>query len=319
MEQMNKEENCKSAESARREKTITRTTLAGSAINMTLVIFKFVAGVLGHSGAMIADAVHSLSDLITDFIVIVFVHMGNKPQDADHDYGHGKYETLATAIVSIALFGVGSVLLLQSLYKIWLCFNGEELQQPGAIALVAALLSIALKEWAYQFTVRVGKRLKSEAVIANAWHHRSDAFSSIGTALGIGGAIALGHKWAILDPLAALAVSVFIIKSAYGLINQSVGELTEKSLPDNIEKQIEQIAGSEDNVSGIHHLRTRRIGNEIAIEMHVRMPGNISLYDAHLHATHIEQKLRQTFGQGTHIGIHVEPVKINGHYEHPNV
>ena len=195
--------------------------------------------------------------------------------------------------------------------------RGEALEQPGWIALAAALMSIALKEWAYRFTVSVGRRLDSPAVVANAWHHRSDALSSIGTAIGIGGAIILGSRWAVLDPIAAVVVSVFIMRTAYTLVGQSMGELLEKSLPEDMERQIADIAEEEPTVSAIHHLRTRRIGSHIAIEMHVRMPGALSLYEAHQHATNIEQRLRERFGEETYINLHVEPVKVNGEYVKP--
>ena len=174
-----------------------------------------------------------------------------------------------------------------------------------------------MKEWAYQFTVKAGKKYHSEAVVANAWHHRSDALSSIGTMFGIGGAIILGEKWAVLDPLAAIIVSAFIIKAAWGLVMQSVKELTDASLPETEEDEILKIANEEQGVGEIHNLRTRRIGNKIAIEMHVRMPGSLSLYEAHEHATHIETKLKQYFGADTHVGIHLEPIKVNGKYQKP--
>ena len=285
-----------------REKSIYRVTLAGSAVNVVLLVFKFVAGFLGGSAAMIADAVHSLSDFITDVIVLLFVKLSAKPEDSDHDYGHGKYETLATSLIGLALMFVGIMIL----------YNGV-----CSIASAAALVSIALKEWAYRFTVKVGRKCESQAVIANAWHHRSDALSSIGTAVGIGGAILLGEKWTVLDPIAAVVVSVFIIRTAWQLTKQSAGELLEQSLPADMEREIVDIVACEPMTSEVHHLRTRRIGSHIAIEMHLRMPGDISLYESHQHATNIEQKLRKRFGASTHIGLHVEPLKINGKYVAP--
>ena len=241
-----------------RVRAINRVTIKGSIINVVLLIFKFVAGIVGGSAAMIADAVHSLSDFLTDVVVVVFVRLGSKPEDGDHDYGHGKYETLATAAIGMALFIVGAMLCYGGGAKIVSAMRGETLEQPGWIALVAALMSIGLKEWAYRFTVSVGRRLDSPAVVANAWHHRSDALSSIGTAIGIGGAIILGSHWAVLDPIAAVVVSVFIMRTAYTLVAQSMGELLEKSLPEDVERQIADIASEEPTVSAIHHLRTRR-------------------------------------------------------------
>lgn len=296
-------------ETKEREKKIYRVTLMGSVVNVILLVFKFIAGILGGSAAMIADAVHSLSDFLTDIVVIAFVRISSKPEDEDHDYGHGKYETLATSIIGLALLMVGLYIFYNGARQIWDVMHGAEIEQPGLVALIAAIVSILLKEWTYRFTVSVGKKVESPAVIANAWHHRSDALSSIGTAIGIGGAILLGKGWAVLDPVAALVVSVFIVKTALGLLSTSSGELLEKSLPKEVEKEIVDIVESEPEVSEVHHLCTRRIGNNIAIEMHIRMPGEISLKDSHTRASNIERKLRQHFGEHTHINLHVEPLK----------
>lgn len=301
-----------------RERSIFRVTVAGGIVNIGLVTFKFSAGILGGSAAMIADAVHSLTDFITDLVLLVFVKLSNKPSDVDHDYGHGKYETLATAIMGLALFAVGVMISYNGLSKAWAALQGQQLATPGSIALIAALLSIILKEWAYRFTIKVGRQVHSQAVVANAWDHRSDAFSSIGTAFGIGGAIFLGPKWAVLDPLAAIVVSVFILKAAYGIIKQATNELLEGSLPANIEEEIVGLAVDESYVSEIHNLRTRNVGNHFAMEMHLRLPGEMTLYDAHLHASNIERRLRERFGQDTLITLHLEPLKVNGQYEKPS-
>lgn len=302
-----------------RQKETYRVTIAGSIINILLLAFKFAAGILGHSAAMIADAIHSLTDFVTDAIVLVFVRLGSKPTDRDHDYGHGKYETLASAIIGVSLLVVGMMICYSGVTKTYHAMCGEPLQQPGFIALAAAVASVVLKEWAYRFTVRVGRRCHSEAVVANAWHHRSDALSSVGTTVGIGGAIILGEKWAVLDPLTAIVVSFFIMKAAWSVLSKAVGELTDGSLPKETEDEIESIVSEDNEVSVVHNLCTRRIGNRIAIEMHVRMPGETSLYEAHHHATEIEHRLKQRFGADTHISIHLEPVKVNGHYEDPAV
>lgn len=302
-----------------RQKETYRVTIAGSIINILLLAFKFAAGILGHSAAMIADAIHSLTDFVTDAIVLVFVRLGSKPTDHDHDYGHGKYETLASAIIGVSLLVVGMMICYSGVTKTYHAMCGEPLQQPGFIALAAAVASVVLKEWAYRFTVRVGRRCHSEAVVANAWHHRSDALSSVGTTVGIGGAIILGEKWAVLDPLTAIVVSFFIMKAAWSVLSKAVDELTDGSLPKETEDEIESIVSEDNEVSVVHNLCTRRIGNRIAIEMHVRMPGETSLYVAHRHATEIEQRLKQRFGTATHISIHLEPVKVNGHYEDPAV
>ena len=294
-----------------REKEIYRVTWIGSIVNFVLVVLKFIAGILGNSAAMIADAIHSLSDFITDIVVIVFVRISSKPQDEDHDYGHGKYETLATAIIGIALFIVGAGILFNAVSSIIDAAHGKVLEAPGMLALWAAVISIVSKEVLYQYTVIKGKKLNSKAVVANAWHHRSDAFSSIGTLVGIGGAIFLGEKWRILDPIAALVVSLFIIKVAIDLVKPCIDELLEKSLPKEVEDKILSIIMQNGEVSSPHHLRTRRIGNNIAIEIHIRMDGAMTLTDAHDITKKIETSLKEEFGQETHIGIHMEPIKTN--------
>ena len=292
-----------------REKEIYKVTLWGGLGNLLLLIFKFVAGFVGHSSAMIADAVHSLSDFVTDIIVIVFVRIAGKPQDESHDYGHGKYETLATAIIGAVLLFVGVGILVNSLKSIIAVFNGVVLEAPSLVALIAAAVSIVVKELLYQYTVFKGKKLNSKAVIANAWHHRSDAFSSIGTLVGIGGAIFLGEKWRVLDPVAAFVVSLFIIKVSVDLVKPCLDELLDRSLPKEVEDRILAIILSNPEVSSPHHLRTRRIGNNIAIEAHIRMDGKMSLKDAHEVTKQIEASLKEEFGLDTHIGIHMEPKK----------
>ena len=297
------------SEKSSREKGIYKVTIVGSIVNFLLLVFKFFAGIAGHSAAMLADAVHSLSDFITDIVVIVFVRIAGKPEDKGHDYGHGKYETLATAIIGLLLLCVGFGIFWNGASSIYTFLRGGQLESPGVVALVAALVSIVSKEILYQYTVIQGKKLNSQAVIANAWHHRSDALSSIGTAIGIGGAILLGDHWRELDPVAAVVVSFFIMKVSVRLLIPCVDELLEKSLPEDVEKEIEQTVLSFPGVSQPHHLRTRRIGNYYAIELHVRMDGKITLEEAHSTATAIENKLKEMFGKGTHVGIHVEPTK----------
>lgn len=292
-----------------RDRRIYRITLAGSIVNIVLLVFKFIAGILGHSAAMIADAIHSLSDFLTDIIVIVFVRLSSKPADHDHDYGHGKYETLATSVIGMALAVVAVMLGWDGMEKIIYVMQGNQLESPGIIALWAAILSIVLKEWIFRATRKVAKEENSKALEANAWHHRSDAMSSIGTAIGIGGAVMLGDSWAIFDPIAAIVVCILIIVTAFKIIRQASGELLEESLPKEIEDKIEQIAYQDPLVSDIHKLHTRRIGNIIAIEMHLRMPSDITLAESHIHATSIEKSLKQEFGNGTHIMLHIEPTK----------
>ena len=292
-----------------REKQIYRVTIVGSIANFFLLVFKFVAGIFGQSSAMIADAVHSLSDFVTDIIVLVFVKVSAKPKDAGHDYGHGKYETLATAIIGIVLLMVGTGIFWNGLNQILAFYRGEELGSPDLIALVAALVSIVVKEILYRYSVIVGRKVQSQAVVANAWHHRSDAFSSIGTTLGIGGAILLGDNWRVLDPIAAVIVSILIVKVAFQLVIPAINDLLEKSLPTEVEDKILSIINETPEVRNPHNLCTRRIGNDFAIEVHIRVDGQITVSRAHELTKEIESKLRLKFGPATHIVLHLQPVK----------
>lgn len=292
-----------------RQREIYRVTIVGSVVNMLLLIFKFGAGIVGNSAAMVADAVHSLSDFVTDIVVILFVRLSGRPADEDHGYGHGKFETLATLFVSLVLFGVAIMLFVGGVKDIVAVAHGEQLAEPTMVALIAAVISIIAKELLYHYTVKCGEKLNSQVVVANAWHHRSDAFSSIGVLAGVGGAMFLGGRWAVLDPIAATIVSLFIVKVAYSLLMPSLEELLERSLPKDVEQRIEQIILSVDGVSSPHHLRTRRIGSAYAIEVHIRMDGNLTLTQAHAVTTAVERLLKQEFGDSTHVGIHTEPVK----------
>lgn len=276
---------------------------------MVLLVTKFVAGIWGNSAAMVADAVHSLSDFVTDIVVLAFVKLSSKPADNDHDYGHGKYETIATSIIGMALVVVSAMLGWNGVEKILQAVRGEQLESPGVVALVAAVLSLALKEWVFRITRKVAREVNSQALEANAWHHRSDALSSVGTAIGIGGAVILGDGWALLDPLAAIVVSILIFVTAFRLLRQASGELLEESLPRETEGKIVQIVYLDPMVRDVHNLHTRRIGSIIAIEMHLRLPGDISLSESHVHASEIERRLRDEFGVGTHIMLHIEPIK----------
>lgn len=298
-----------SCDAESRKRAIYRVTLVGLVVNLVLSLLKLAAGVVGRSGAMVADAVHSFSDLATDIVVIAFAGISAKPRDTNHDYGHGKYETLATIIISIALGVVGAGILINSIRGIRTVIDGGLLPRPGAVALVAAVVSIVVKEILYRYTVRAGRRLDSPSVVANAWHHRSDALSSLGTLVGIGCAFFLGDKWRIADPIAALVVAVFIFKVAFDLIRTGLGELLEQSLPEEVEKEILGIVAANPRVREPHNLRTRRIGAAIAIEVHVRMDGKMTVEESHELTVEIEQRLRERFGEGTMIAIHVEPVK----------
>ena len=293
----------------KREDEIAKVTLAGSVVNLLLVGLKAVAGVAGHSAAMVSDAVHSLSDFITDIVVLVFVRVSARPQDQGHDYGHGKFETLATLLIGLALAAAAVGIVVSGATKLARWLQGEELPSPGSIALWAALISIGVKEILFQYTRAKGKKLNSKALEANAWHHRSDALSSIGAAIGIGGAILLGQRWTVLDPLASIVVGAMLVKVAWDLLGPSFGELTDSSLPADTENEMLEVIRSVPGVEDPHNLRTRRIGNRIAAEVHIRLDGSLSLKQAHEKASEVEKRFKARFGEQSHIIVHMEPVK----------
>jgi len=292
-----------------REKEIYRVTLAGTAVNAILVLLKFAAGILGRSSALVADAVHSLSDFITDIIVLSFVRISGKPRDEEHGYGHGKFETFATMIIGVILTITGIVLMANSIRLIIASLDGIGLSKPSGVALAVAAISIVSKELLYRYTVCIGRRLRSDAVIANAWHHRSDALSSIGTVIGIAGAMFLGESWRILDPLAAAVVSIFIIKAGYDIIRPAISELLEASLPKEQRDELERIITGVPGVEGFHNLRSRKIGDTIAVDLHIKMDGDMRLTEAHDIASQVEAEIRRHFGPKSTIYIHMEPVK----------
>ncbi len=290
-----------------RIKTIRNATFIGSVANLILTVGKIIAGIVGKSSAMIADGVHSLSDLVTDIIVLVFIRVSGKERDKNHQYGHGKYETFATMLISFALMFVGAGILWTSSKKVIDSIHGGVIEEPGYIALYAALISIVVKEGLFWYTKILGKKVNSQAMVANAWHHRSDAFSSIGTALGISGAILFGEKWRVLDPIAGIIVSFFILKVAWDIANPSIKELLESSLPVETENEVVEIIINTSGVKGFHNLKTRKIGDIFAIEVHIKVDKDLSVESSHQIATEIEKSMRKKFGNQSHIGIHVEP------------
>lgn len=256
---------------------------------------------------MVADAIHSLSDFVTDVVVLFFVRVSAKPKDRSHDYGHGKYETLAMTLIGVALFVVAIGIIYSGTTKIISWANGNTLETPGMLALWAALLSIGLKECVYRYSMTKARELNSQAVEANAWHHRSDALSSAGTALGIGGAIFLGQRWTVLDPIASVVVGAFIVKVSVDLLRDGIGDLMEQSLPDAVEEEILHLVESLPGDIKPHDLCTRRLGNHYAIELHILMDGDVSLLEAHDKASEVEDLLRDHYGEETHVAVHVEP------------
>lgn len=292
-----------------REKKIYKVTAVGSVVNVVLTVLKFIAGIAGRSSAMVADAVHSLSDLLTDLIIFVFVRTASKPVDRTHEYGHGKFETLATLIIGCILIVVGLGIMASGIKDCIAFFHGDLGPRPRMIALIVAVASILLKEGVFRYTLRIGRKIDSQILVANAWHHRSDAFSSIATLVGVAGSMFLGEKGLILDPLAAIVVSFYICKSGYEVVKPSADELLERSLPPETEKEIRKILRSVPGIDEIHKLQTRRIGNQIAIEVHTEMDGKMTLEEAARIANIAEYKLKKQFGNKTHVGIHMEPLK----------
>lgn len=286
---------------------VTFVTLVGSVVNIILTVFKIFAGVLGRSTAMIADGIHSLSDLLSDIVVIVFVKISAKGRDKDHDYGHGKFETFATLIISLMLIVVAVNLMSGGINKIRQILDGGEVSSPGMIALWAAVASIVLKEILYRYTIIQGKALNSPIMIANAWHHRSDAFSSVGSLLGIAGAIFLGDKFVILDPITGCVISIFILVMAVKMSVPAIKELLDVSLPDDVEEKIEATAKSVKGVVDLHELKTRREGPGIIMEGHLVLDSEISLKEAHDISKKVEESLRKEFGTETQISLHLEP------------
>lgn len=290
-----------------RSKEAKNVTLVGFAVNSVLTICKILAGIFGKSGAMLADGIHSLSDFLTDIVVLIGFRFTEQPEDECHNYGHDKYETLATTVISLFLAIVGFEILKSGVGNIIKVINGEVLPKPKSIALVAAIISIVFKELLFRYTIKVGKKIGSSAVVANGWHHRSDAFSSIGTLIGIGGAILLGSGWTVLDPIASIVVSVFIFKVAYDILMPAVHELMESSLSTEEQGKIEMVIAKQERVKSYHKLRTRRLGTRVVIEFHMLVDEELDVKTAHNVSIEIEEELRVLFGENSIITIHIEP------------
>jgi cation diffusion facilitator family transporter len=284
-------------------------TLLGLGINVVLTVGKYAAGVSGNSGAMLADATHSLSDLLTDLAVILGLSYTSKPADEDHAYGHGRVETLAAAFCGLVLFMVGLGIFFDGSKSIMRSLRGETLSHPGMVAFWAAVVSILSKEALFRVTLARSKKLNSPSLEANAWHHRSDAMSSVGALLGIGGSLIGGDKWAVLDPVAAVIVSAFILHAAVSISWSSVKDVLDTSLaPDQLEL-IERTALTFPEILDIHKIRTRRIGFYAALEAHILMDGELSLKRSHDVATTLEDSLKTVLGKHSIITLHTEPYK----------
>lgn len=287
-----------------------RVTWLSIILNTLLMCAKLFVGILAHSGAVIADALHSASDFITDFTVMIGMRLARKPQDEDHPYGHGKYETLAAVIVGVFLCGVGLLIA---------CHAGESLvhalvfnewpERPALPALWISLVSIVLKEALFHLTVRVARETKSAALMANAWHHRSDAWTSVAAAVGAGLAALFGGKWILLDPLAAAVVGGILLKIAWSIVCEALDHLLEHGMSAEENRSILDLLHTVPDLSEPHHIRARRVGTVAVIELHFRVSPAMTVHESHLIATHVEDKLCELFGSDAIITLHVEPVK----------
>ncbi len=282
-------------------------TKVGILWNVFLTAIKFAAGILGHSSALVADAIHSLSDFVSDIAVLAGLRIANKPKDDNHHYGHGKFETLTTLAITLTLFFAGGLMLFESGLAIYKISLGHFPAIPELMTLWTALLSIGIKEGLYRYTLRTGKRINSQPLITNAWHHRTDALSSVAVTIGIAGSIFLGAKWRLLDPAAAFFISIFILNFAAGIFKTAIYELTEASLDKDINDDILQTAASTPGAINPHNMKTRKIGSNYAIEMHLSVDAGLSIVEAHDIASEVENKLKERYGPDTFISIHIEP------------
>ena len=278
------------------------------ACDIVLSGLKIASGIIGHSSAILADGIHSISDTMTDVLVYAMVRLSGKGVDERYRYGRGKYETLAAFLISIILVVVALGLLSDGAQDVWAAINGKMLERPHNIALIVAVIAIAVKEGLYHYTRHVSKNTGSTALKAYAWHHRADALSTVATLLGVAGAMFLGEQWRVLDPLAAIAVSLLILVLAYRLGRPAVEELLEVSLPLDEQQRIADIVNSIPDVKAFHNLRTRRNGSLRVVDLHIKVEGNMNVIQSHDITREIERQLRERLGE-VMANIHVEPYR----------
>lgn len=285
-----------------------RVTWIGFWVNAFLGVAKIIGGIFGRSSALVADGIHSFSDFASDIIVLTMVSIARKRPDKGHQFGHGRFEALATLLLSVILLIVGVGIFYEGLMRVIDVCNGEVLPEPGILALVILVVSIAAKEWLFHITRRVGVRIHSEAVIANAWHHRSDSFSSLATLAGVAGAMFLGEKWRILDPIAAMVVALFIVGVGLKMAKPALSEMLGASLRG---EELAAIGTTLDNVKGVrswHALRTFKSGNDAFVEVHLKMDPDLTVSEAHHIATLAEQRIKRDFkDMSVHVTTHIEP------------
>ncbi len=288
-------------------KIIRKVTLVGFWINFGLVIIKLLFGYLGHSDALVADGYHSVSDFVTDFIVLIFVGIAYKKADVEHPYGHGKYETIATVLIGIILFFIGIFIAYEGVNTIIGSFNGIPIPIPSWYTVIVAIISILAKEFCFKYTIKAGNRINSNALKANAWHHRSDAFSSVATLIGVSASLLLGAKWTIMDPICAILISILIMVSAYKISKPSINELLEVGIPDSQREEILKLIKDEPGVKKVHNLRSRRNGHSLIIDVNIHVDPDITVRASHQIATNIENSIRNKFGSDCIMYVHIEP------------
>lgn len=287
-----------------------RCTLVGMTCDIGLSALKIASGILGRSSAILADGIHSISDTVTDALVYAMVRLSGKGVDERYRYGRGKYETLAAFLISIILVVVAIGLMSDGLQDVWTALNGKTLERPRNIALAVGIIAVIIKEGLYRYTRHKGNKTGSSALKAYAWHHRADAMSTAATLLGVAGAMFLGERWRVLDPIAAIAVSVLILVLAYRMGRPAVEELLEVSLPPEEQERIAAVVTGTPGVKAFHNLRTRRNGNLRVVDIHVKVDGEMSVATSHDITREIEQRLNEELGE-VMTNIHVEP--YHGH------
>ena len=271
--------------------------------NAALSAAKLAAGLIAHSGAMVSDAVHSISDVFSTFIVMIGVRLANRESDKEHPYGHERMECVAAIVLAGILLATGLMIGYQGIQKI---LKPEELETPGVLALIAALLSICVKEAMYQYTRKAAKQIDSDALMADAWHHRSDTLSSVGALIGIGGA-RLGFP--ILDPIASLVICLFIGKAAYDIFHDAVSKMVDESADEETERSLRDCALSYPGVMGVDRLLTRKFGSRMYVEMEIAVDGAMTLTAAHAIAEGVHSRIERQFPKVKHIMIHVNPAE----------
>ena len=285
-----------------------KVTYVGMVVNVLLIVMKFIGGVIGTSSVLIADGVHSFSDFITDIGVLVGLKFLSKPADTDHAYGHGRVETAISLLMGIVIIITGIVLIKNAAQTIFHAFNGIFPKKPGSIALFIGMISILSKETLFHYTRIVARKSGSKTLEANAWHHRSDAFSSVGTVIGVGGAIYLGDRWTVLDPAAAIFVSILIILVGASISWNAFRELSDESISQLARYKVEESIKSVGGVRGFHNIRTRSLGRYITIDAHILVDPTLSVREGHSIATDVENAIHTATRNAAFVTIHVEPL-----------